>query len=93
MQKKYSQKENFMQQYLNHIKNTKDDEGKNLVMIPSNFDAVVEIAFNEQKVQDDLLEKGLIEEEDKLLIQSNRDKIIDTMMENQEPQKKEKVKF
>lgn len=90
MNKKQAQ-EKLLMEYLNHVKNLKDEKGQNLVVIPSNFDAIVEVAVDQRKAQDDLLEKGLIEEGDDLMDESNIDKLIDNMIENQEGQKKGKV--
>jgi len=51
-------RENQLKEYLNEVKMKKTEDGKSFIYLPENFDNFVDTAFEEQKVQDALKERG-----------------------------------
>lgn len=73
--------EKIMRDYLEHVKNKKDESGKNLVVLPKNFDDIIEMAIGEQKGQEELAERGLLAEDNSQI--SNFQEIISKMIQEE----------
>lgn len=57
------EQEKLMRDYLDHVKNSKTEEGKNLILLPENFESIIEIAIDGQKTQENLVDRGFLTED------------------------------